>query len=130
MSVPTPYLYNATMVRVHDGDTIEVIVDRGFFDYLGSTAHPIPIRILGINARELNEPGGPEAQANLAALLPVGSPVVLASSKPDKYAPRWDAAIQTPTIPDLATALIAGQWAAAWDGTGTKPVPPWPRTVA
>jgi endonuclease YncB( thermonuclease family) len=129
MTVPTPYLYNATVVDVHDGDTFSVVIDRGFFDYLGSTAHPIPVRILGINARELTQDGGPEARDNLAALLPVGSPVVLATAKPDKYAPRWDAAVQTPTIPDLATALIATGWAAAYDGTGTKPVPPWPRAT-
>lgn len=129
MSVPAPYVYNAAVVAVHDGDTFSVTVDRGFFDFYGSPAHPIPVRILGINAIELNQPGGREAQANLAALLPVGSPVVLTTARPDKYAPRWDAAVETPAIADLGAHLIATQWAAAYDGTGTKSVPPWPRTV-
>lgn len=129
MTVPVPFIYNATVAAVHDGDTFSVIVDRGFYDYLGNAAHPIPIRVLGINAIELSAPGGKEAAANLAALLPVGTAVVLTTAKPDKYAPRWDAAVETPTIPDLAAYLIENEWAAAYDGTGTKAVPPWPRTV-
>lgn len=129
MTVPAPFLYNATVVEVHDGDTFSVVVDRGFFDYYGSPVHPIPIRILGINAIELNQPGGIEARDNLASLLPVGSSVVLSTAKPDKYAPRWDAAVETPTIPDLGSYLIANQWAAPYNGAGLKPVPPWPRTL-
>lgn len=127
MTVPAPFTYNARVVSVHDGDTVNMIIDRGFFDYLGSVEHPIPVRILGINAIELGQPGGNEARDNLAVLLPVGSPVVLTSAKPDKYAPRWDAAVETPTIPDLAAYLIANNWAAPYDGSGPKPVPPWPR---
>jgi endonuclease YncB( thermonuclease family) len=129
MTVPAPFVYNATVIDVHDGDTFSVTVDRGFYDFYGSPAHPIPVRILGINAIELDQPGGIEARDNLAGLLPVGSPVVLTTAKPDKYAPRWDAAVETPTIPDLGSYLITQQWAAPYSGSGTKAVPPWPRTV-
>lgn len=129
MSVPTPFAYNATVVDVHDGDTFSVIVDRGFYDYLGNHDHPIPVRLLGCNAIELAQPGGVEARDNLRALLPVGSAVVLRTAKPDKYAPRWDALVETPTQPDLVAYLVAQQWVAAWDGVGPKPTPPWPRTV-
>lgn len=130
MTVPAPFVYNATVVRVYDGDTVFVAVDRGFYDYLGSSEHPIPIRLLGMNARELAMPGGKEARDNLASLLPVGAPVVLHTAKPDKFAPRWDAVIETAATADLGADLVAAGWAAAWDGTGTKPVPPWPRVGA
>lgn len=129
MSVPAPFAYNANVVDVHDGDTFSVIVDRGFFDYLGDQGHPIPVRLFGCNAIELNQPGGVEARDNLRALLPIGSPVVLRTAKPDKYAPRWDASVETPAIADLTAFLVQQSWAAAWYGTGTKPVPPWPRPL-
>ena len=128
----TPFLFNATIVYVHDGDTFDVVVDRGTYDYTGSPAHPIPVRILGLNARELAEPGGQEAQANLAGLLPVGSQVVLRTVKPDKYNPRWLAAVTFSLAgvdTDLAALLIGKGWAAPWDGNGPKPVPIWPRSA-
>ena len=129
MTVPTPFVYNAKIVSVVDGDTVNVVIDRGMYEYAGSTEKPIPVRILGINAREHDDPGGPEAKANLEQLLPVGSPVVLKTAKPDKYAPRWDAGIETPTIADLSAYLVEQQWAAPYNGSGPKPVPPWPRTI-
>lgn len=126
MAVPTPYVYNAAIVRVIDADTIVVDVDWGMRRHDPET----PVRLLGINAREHNEPGGPEATANLAQLLPVGLPVVLHTAKPDKYAPRWDAIVETATMPDLSAYLVAQQWAAGpYYGSGVKPVPPWPRTI-
>lgn len=124
---PAPFLYNATVVSVHDGDSVNVIIDRGMFDYAGSTEHPVPVRLVGMNARELSEPGGPEAAAYLTSLLPAGTKIVLTTLRPDKFAPRWDAYVTTETIPDLAAHLIDNDWAAAWDGNGTRPKPPWPR---
>lgn len=129
MTVPAPFVFNAKVHHVHDGDTIYVVVDMGMFHYAGSADDPVPIRVYGINARELDEPGGPEAAENLAVLLPPDAPIVLTTVKPDKFAPRWDAHIETPAIPDLAAYLVDRQWAAPYFGSGTKPVPPWPRTV-
>lgn len=129
-----PFTYNAVVVRVVDGDTINVVVDRGMYEYSGSTDNPIPVRLLGCNAREHGTPGGDAAKANLEALLPVGTPVVLQTARPDKFAPRWDAAVMyrgaDGRFHELVDDLIAQQWAAAWDGKGEKPLPPWPRTVA
>ena len=129
MTVPAPFLFNAVVVYVHDGDTVYVVVDRGMYDYGGSTEHPVPVRLYGINARELGEPGGNEAADNLSGLLPPGTPVVLRTVKPDKFAPQWDAIIETTNVPDLGAVLVAQQWAAVYFGSGVKQVPPWPRTV-
>lgn len=129
MTLAAPYIYNATVLRVIDGDTVEVDVTFGF--YLRHA--PTPIRLLGCNARELSEPGGKEARANLAALLPAGSRVLLQTAKPDKYAPRWDAQVTylnaAGVVRDLVTDLAADGWVALWDGSGVRPVPPWPRPV-
>lgn len=130
MTVPMPYYANAQVVYVHDGDTIYCEIDRGMYDYGGSWDHPLPVRLTGCNARELAMVGGPEAAAHLTALLPPHTPVVLWTVKPDKYAPRWDAVVETAATPSLQAFLIAEQWAIYWNGSGPAPVPVWPRTVA
>lgn len=124
------FTYNATVLRVLDGDTLEVDVDHGF--YVHQT--PTPVRLLNCNAAEKDTEAGAAAKAHLEALLPVGTPVVLSTAKPDKFAPRWDADVTyrgaDGRYRDLVADLIAEQWAAPWDGKGEKPVPPWPREVA
>lgn len=129
-TIPAPFVYNATVVRVHDGDTIYCVVDRGMYDYTGSTEKPIPIRLAGCAARELGAAGGDEARDFLEHVLPAGTPVVLETVKPDKYAPRWRARVLfildgSPAY--LSEYLIEEDWAASWDGRGKQPVPPWPR---
>lgn len=55
----------ATVISVHDGDTITIAVP-GNRSYVG------PIRLRNVSAAELNNPGGKSARANLERLLPVG----------------------------------------------------------
>jgi endonuclease YncB( thermonuclease family) len=125
------YQYYAYVRSVHDGDSLTVDVDLG----MGVWKHSVALRLYGCNARELSDPGGPEARDAVAALLPVGTRVVVHSYKPDrdlpedKYGGRYDASITLPDGDDLVTLLVAQQWVAPWDGKGAKPVPPWPRTV-
>lgn len=125
-SAPTPaYVWN-----VHDGDTVDFLLKLPTKALIGRDLWAdVPGRLAGCNARELAEPGGQAARANLAALLPVGTQVELTVVGTDKYATRMDVAVTMPDGSDLVAALIGGQWAAAWDGRGPKPVPPWPRTV-
>ena len=127
------YTYAATVTGVHDGDTVAVDIDLGF------GVHTIQhVRLLGCNAIELAQPGGVEARDHLASLFGLTSTsvnnlahVVLRSVKVDKYGGRYDAAITLTNAGggDLVTQLIADGWAAAWDGKGPKPVPPWPRAA-
>lgn len=128
MQIPAPFLYNAWVLSVHDGDTLTVKVDRGNKDYSEWN-----IRVLGLNARELAQDGGKEAASNLQTLLPVGTQVVLETVKPDKYAGRYDAKVwfsHGGQVVELTPLLIQTQWAAAWNGEGARPLPPWPRQVA
>lgn len=128
----------ATVVEVHDGDTIKVAArlarnrgrdqDLGFHVYRESgwlVLHAL-VRLLGCNARELSQPGGVEARDHLAALLPVGKVVTLTTVGADKFA-RWDAKVLADGV-DLVQQLIDDEWLAPWDGTGERPLPPWPRT--
>lgn len=116
------YRYSATIDRVIDGDTLVASVDLGFQVWLRNQT----FRVLGINARELTQPGGPEARDNLTAII--GPAVTLTSIKPDKYGGRMLAVITLADGTDLSL-LVATGWAATWDGTGPKPSPPWPRTA-
>jgi endonuclease YncB( thermonuclease family) len=127
--LPAPTLLNAEVTDVHDGDsfTVDISWGRRRFD------HKIPIRLLGVNAAELDMPGGREAAENLELLLPFGTPVLLVDPTDDKYAPRLDAEViyfSASGLRDLSTDLVALDWAAPWNGNGPKPVPPWPRPAS
>ncbi len=95
---PRFWHYRAQVVRVVDGDTIDVLIDKGFGDYRAER-----LRLLGINTPELHPRSGtPEereaerarAQAAKARVeeLVAGKEVVLRTSKPDKYG-RWLATV-------------------------------------
>jgi endonuclease YncB( thermonuclease family) len=150
---PTPSAaaksWQAVVTSVHDGDTFDATVilgaapagqdtDYGFHIY---KEHPLPdgkarfvlhtpIRLLGCNARELADPGGPEARAAVLALLPIGSVLNLTTASPDKYGGRYDAGVRLLDGTDVILLLEVEQWVAAWTGSGPRPVPPWPRTVS
>jgi hypothetical protein len=133
--VPAPFFFNAWVLEWHDADTVLAKVDRGRRDY--STWS---VRVLGSSAREVpfqgrpGEPGGIEALAEAARRWPIGTPLVLATVKPDKYGDRQLARVvaHDPFLNvsvDVATELIRDQWAAPWNGAGKAPKPPWPRTL-
>ena len=80
------YTYEATVVRVLDGDTVEATIDRGFKDY--AVRH---IRLSGINAPELTakldseKKRAAESKAFLSSILQHGTKVIIKSVKLDKY---------------------------------------------
>ena len=84
------YIYNATVVRVVDGDTVDLDVDLGFH----MTAH-LRFRLYGIDAWETR---GEEREKGLRAkerameLLPVGEPCRVQSTKTGKFG-RWLGAV-------------------------------------
>jgi endonuclease YncB( thermonuclease family) len=124
--VPAPFYFNAWVDEWTDGDTGLFRVDRGDRDYSSWS-----VRLLGSAARELADPGGPDALAWLNGHLPPGSVVVLATVKPDKYGGRKLARVFYEALPgvtvDLTAVMIREGWAAPWNGRGPQPKPPWPR---
>jgi endonuclease YncB( thermonuclease family) len=114
------------VVRVIDGDTVELDVDLGF----GVTLTRQSFRLAGCNARELHDPGGGEARAHLTGCLPSGAKVLLSSVRNDKYGGRYDACLYLTDGTDLVAKLIGLGWLARWDGTGTAPKPAWPIPAA
>ena len=117
--------YRATVVKVTDGDSLKLNVDLGF-----DTWHVGAFRLLGLAARELGQPGGPEARDHLAELLPPGTRVQIQSVKADKFGGRYLAYVTLPDDRPLAALLIDDGWAVPWSGRGAQPSPPWPREVS
>lgn len=121
---PTERPHNAIVKRVIDGDTIVCDIDMDLRSWLAD----YHVRLVGCNAAEVSTEAGKAARDNLIALLPVGTKVVLTTIKDYKYGGEFVAKVWLGEE-DLVARLIAEQWAAAWDGRGAAPVPPWPRTV-
>tara|TARA_R110000824_G_scaffold14905_3_gene63109 strand:- start:3246 stop:3635 length:390 start_codon:yes stop_codon:yes gene_type:complete len=62
--VKTRYVYNAQIMRLIDGDSVEIIADCGFGVSLRMKA-----RLYGINTPEMNTQAGKDAKKALASFL-------------------------------------------------------------
>jgi micrococcal nuclease len=80
------YIYKASLIRVVDGDTVDLIIDLGF-----DTSRKERFRLYGIDAPEMRAKGGKEAKAWLEdALMPLEAIYVQTlqhktKAKRDKY---------------------------------------------
>jgi len=83
---------------VTDGDTLR--------------AGDVGIRLWGIDAAEMHDPGGPEAKAALARLTS-GAELRCEVKGGDRYG-RIVARCDLPDGRDLACAMVAGGWARDW----------------
>lgn len=116
MSLKQTFTYDAQVVKVIDGDTVDLLVDLGFH-----TSLSIRTRLLGIDAPEVSTVSGKIAREELRIYLPVGSSVVVRTSKDpeDKYG-RWIAQIEWKGG-SISDWMIANHHALPWDGNGAKP---------
>ena len=72
------FAWPATVISVHDGDTLTVAP-------LGDTSTPMIIRLYGIDAPELEQSGGKEAGDYLRESLPPESAVEIITMSTDRY---------------------------------------------
>lgn len=101
--------YEVTLVRIIDGDTIEVDVDLGF-----RIVHRMPVRLYGFNTPERGQAGYREATEHLRTLIPATGKFMVRSIKPeDKYG-RW-----VVDIFGVADSMIASGHAVPYFG-GTR----------
>jgi endonuclease YncB( thermonuclease family) len=131
--MPSPRYYPAVVLDVIDGDTVRVFLDRGGDDWWRTV-----LRLAAGNARESKDPGGGAARTHLAELVaPITALTVrelfdskrrgeVTSAGWDKYGGRIDGSLSVPGVGDVAARMIADGYMAAWNGVGTRPVPPWP----
>jgi micrococcal nuclease len=105
------YLYNAILVRIIDGDTIECDIDLGF-----QITQRMPVRLAHINAPEHNTPEGKLATLYIAGLLT--HDLVLKTYKPhDKYG-RYLAEVYLPDGTYVNELMISSGNAVAYEGGG------------
>ena len=81
------YRYRATVASVYDGDTFRADVDLGFSAWLKN----VSFRLFGLNTPEIRG-GTPETKAagyaardRFLELAPIGTPVLIESTKAGKY---------------------------------------------
>jgi micrococcal nuclease len=112
--------YSGVVDSVHDGDTVNVVLDIGF-DLRVHTR----IRVFGINTPELNTPAGKAARDFAQSLLKAGVEVQVVSKGWDKFGGRIDGVITVKDgnqVWDFAEKMKAAGHAKPWDGKGIKPV--------
>jgi len=110
-----PYCYRAVVLRVVDGDTVHAEIDLGL-----ETCRRVKLRLLGVYAPELREPGGPEARDYLRGLVE-GEQVIVRTVKDrtEKYG-RYLGVLQLPDGRGVNALLVAA-------GHATPDPPPPPR---
>jgi endonuclease YncB( thermonuclease family) len=121
-------VFDVQFISTHDGDTFRCIVELPF--YLRAEMY---CRIAGLNAIEIDEPGGEEARDFLDSILYSAYKVSVRSIKPDEYNGRFDGVVlveDTDGVHDVGAFLIKEGYAAPWNGKGPKPKPVWPRVNA
>ncbi len=86
--------YKATLLKVIDGDTFDILIDLGF-----SIQHKIRVRINGIDTPEVSTEKGRLVRDELRALLPVGTSLFVTTFKDpsDKYG-RWLASVEVEDV--------------------------------
>lgn len=77
--IPCPAVaWQGKILDVHDGDTVTVAPG-------GDATTPVTIRLYGVDAPELDQPGGDAARVWLAGQLPAGSKVEVIPYGVDRY---------------------------------------------
>ncbi len=110
--------YLATVKRVIDGDTVELVVDLGL-----RVSTTVAVRILGIDAPEVvgaEREAGLASKAGLEAILAEAGVVMIVDfQKPKKSFDRWLASIELSIngdVRDLASLMVErglATWAAS-----------------
>lgn len=95
------YERRAQVLRVIDGDTVELAVDLGFHVWVHYSC-----RLYGVDTPELSTERGKEAKRFVTALLPVGMFVQVQTVKSDKYEGRFDGTIFLGMTKNINNMLI------------------------
>ena len=111
------YTYSARLVKIVDGDTIDVDIDLGF----GTWLHGKRLRLYGLDTPEKNTPEGVKAKQYTIdwltkALAETSVVVKTLSDKPDKYGRILATVHDSKTSQSLNDALISSGNAKAYFG--------------
>jgi len=93
--------YPATVVSIHDGDTMTLAIDLGF-DITATER----CRIFGINAPELATQAGKDALTFAQTKVHPGDLVTVSSKGWDKYGGRFDGIVTLANGEDFASVML------------------------
>jgi micrococcal nuclease len=113
------YEYSARLLRVVDGDTVDVEIDLG----LDVSTHA-RIRLAGLNAPEISTPAGVAAAEHLDELVALaGSPLTIRTEKDrrEKYGRYLGTLLRTGGGLDVNARMVSDGFAKVWDGRGVRP---------
>lgn len=113
------FIYQATVAKVVDGDTLDLQVDLGF-----AVLTRQRVRLLGINAAEHGTALGDKATAFVKDWVAKNGPVFTVRTQKDKREKfgRYLATVLS-GIEELGQALTDAGLAVPYDGNGPRPVP-------
>lgn len=97
----TDWVYQGTVLYLHDGDTLDVDIDMGMRVWEKKVA----IRVAHINAPELSTPEGKTALAFAQTLIQPGMVVTVTSHSFEKYG-RLLASITLPDGSDFGQKMV------------------------
>lgn len=100
----TDWQVPATLVSIHDGDTITVVLDLGWRISFTSS-----VRLYGCNAPELSTPEGVAARDYVRSLIAPGDQLTVVSHKMLGATEKYGRVLGSVTIPggrDLSTLMI------------------------
>lgn len=115
MAIKTEYTYQASLLRVVDADTFDLIVDLGF-----GIANKVRVRLRGVDAPEIHgvKHGTPEHKAGVVAakaaetwLSRADGDLVIRTHKEKGKFGRWLADIENSDGASLAKALVSNGFA-------------------
>ncbi len=107
--------YPATVLSIHDGDTMTLSIDLGFDVSFRTVA-----RLYGINSPELATPEGKAARAFAETLVKPGDAVTVRSHGYDKFGGRTDCTVGLADGRDFGSAMVAAGFARPYFGVGPK----------
>ena len=122
LSADQPNRYAAVTHHVHDGDTVMALVWTPPVQQYVLTG----CRVLGVQAPEMDEPGGPDVAAAVAELVQPGRLLLIGDVHSYPRPAHITCSVALVDGPDLATWLLERGYAVPWDGRGKRPTVPWP----
>lgn len=118
MSSAPYWIFRAALVRVVDGDTVDVAVDLGF----RLTAR-VRFRVAGIDTPEVTGAThvmGQRAADRTLRFLAAEAIEIQSRGEVDKYGGRWDGGLSVAGV-DLAETLLREGYAQRYSGKGPRP---------
>lgn len=116
-------VYGGIVRQVHDGDTVLAL----FWNPLIQVYVQVAVRVRGVQAPELTDPGGPQVKTALSELIGPGESVQVTDVGPYPRPGHITGRLTAAGV-DIGGWLLARGYAVPWGGRGPKPIVPWPPT--